>query len=283
MDWECGGKVERQTGANTEIAGNVPADLRMVRAATEARVICRINSYGPTTPGEIEEAIDAGADEILLPMVRSPEEVQMVFEQVDRRCGVDILIETAEAVSKAEEFSILPLSRIYVGLNDLAIERRQPNIFSSLTDGTVERIRRPFRIPFGFGGLTLPECGHPIPCMLLIGEMARMDCSFSFLGRSFHRDITGRDMVVEVPRILAAVPQARSRLPREVARDRGELEKAVLGLMVRIPVKRGYWPMDRLEGQRILITGTTGFIQANLAGTLVHSGADVHALVRPGT
>ncbi len=202
VDWEWIGKVERQTGADTEIAGNVPADLRRVRAATEARVICRINGYGPTTPGEIEEASDAGADEILLPMVRSLEEVQIVFQQVDQRCGVGILIETAEAVSKAKEFSILPLSRIYVGLNDLAIELRQPNIFSSLIDGTVERIRRPFRIPFGFGGLTLPECGHPIPCRLPIGEMARMDCSFSFLRRSFHRDIAGRDILVEVPRIV---------------------------------------------------------------------------------
>jgi hypothetical protein len=230
VDWERIGKVERQTGADTEIGFDVPADLRRVRAATEARVICRINSHGPTTAGEIEDAIDAGADEILLPMVRGLEEVQTVLQQIDKRCGVGILIETAEAVTKAEEFSSLPLSRIYVGLNDLAIERRLPNIFCSLIDGTVERIRRPFRIPFGFGGLTLPECGHPVPCRLLIGEMARMDCSFSFLRRSFHRDITGRDMVVEVPRILAAMRQARARLPREILRDRGELEKAVLGL-----------------------------------------------------
>jgi nucleoside-diphosphate-sugar epimerase len=40
--------------------------------------------------------------------------------------------------------------------------------------------------------------------------------------------------------------------------------------------------MDRLQGKRVLITGANGFIGANLAETLVHRGADVHALVRPG-
>ena len=66
----------------------------------------------------------------------------------------------------------LPISRAYVGLNDLSIERKSRSIFEPLTDGLVDAIRPLFTVPFGLAGLTLPECGRPIPCRLLIGEMA---------------------------------------------------------------------------------------------------------------
>ncbi len=41
--------------------------------------------------------------------------------------------------------------------------------------------------------------------------------------------------------------------------------------------------MDHLRAKRILITGATGFVGANLTRTLLHYGADVHALVRPSS
>jgi hypothetical protein len=155
------------------------------------------------------------------------EEVAAVLGWGNGRCGVGILVETVDAVWQVEELARLPLSRVYVGLNDLAIERNAPNLFTALTDGTVERIQRSCHVPFGFGGLTLPERGYPIPCRLLIGEMARLNCDFSFLRRSFYRDIRDRDLAVEVPRILEAIRQARLRSPEAIARDRRELELAV--------------------------------------------------------
>ena len=41
--------------------------------------------------------------------------------------------------------------------------------------------------------------------------------------------------------------------------------------------------MDHTRAKRILVTGATGFVGANLARTLLHYGADVHALVRPSS
>jgi hypothetical protein len=35
------------------------------------------------------------------------------------------------------------------------------------------RLRRYFEVPFGFGGATLPDRGRPIPCRLLLSEMAQ--------------------------------------------------------------------------------------------------------------
>jgi hypothetical protein len=227
VDWEYIGKEERQSSADTEINHDTLADLQRVRACTDARVLCRINSYGETTSEEIEQAIEAGADEIFLPMVRSVEEVQAVLIQVHGRCSVGVLIETLDAVRIAERLTRLPLSRVYVGLNDLAIERKTPNIFTALADGTVESLRRLFQLPFGWGGLTVPDLGLPIPCRLLIGEMARLKCSFSFLRRSFHRDIRNRDLAVEVPHILDAIASAHFRSPERVAQEKRDLAEAI--------------------------------------------------------
>jgi hypothetical protein len=185
VDWEYIGKAERQAGFDTQINHDTLEDLRRVRACTAARVLCRINAFGPWTQKEIEAAVQAGADEILLPMVRSVEEVERVLEWAKGRCGVGILIETREAVAICERLAQLPLTRAYLGLHDLAIERRTPNPFRAIPDGIVGRVRSAFPIPFGFAGLTLPDRGFPIPCRLLIAEMARLGCSFSFLRRSF--------------------------------------------------------------------------------------------------
>lgn len=227
VDWESKGKEMRQSGADTEINHDTPEDLRRVRASTASRVLCRVNQPGPWTPGEIDEAVAGGADEVLLPMVRSPGEVLDAIGIARGRCRVGILIETVDAVHCAAELACLPTSRVYVGLNDLSIERRTPSIFEALTDGLVDGVRPFFGVPFGLAGLTLPDRGRPIPCRLLIGEMARLSCGFSFLRRSWRQDIAGRDPRVEVPRLKAAVETARGRSAEATARDRAELIAAV--------------------------------------------------------
>lgn len=227
VDWEHIGKERRQAHADTQVNRDTVDDLRRVRDCTEAPVICRINNC-ERTAAEAEQAIEGGADEILLPMVRSVREVEAVQDQIRGRCAVGILVETLAAVESSSELARLPLSRVYVGLNDLAIERRSLNIFTAVADGTVERVRRCCNVPFGFGGLTLPDRGCPIPCRLLIGEMLRLQCEFSFLRRSFYRDVAGRALSAEFPRILEALERARRRPPETVTSDRLALETAIL-------------------------------------------------------
>ena len=227
VDWEHRGKADRQAGADTEINRHGAAELRRVRAATEAPVLCRINGPGVTTADEIELAITAGADEILVPMIRSPADVELILRQVDGRCGVGILIETSDAVRYAESLGVLPLARVYVGLNDLVIDRCSATIFDAISDGTVEQLRPWFPMPFGFGGLTLPDAGSPIPCRLLIAEMRRLECQFSFLRRSFHRDIQGRDPAIEIPHLREALRQATRRDDERIARDQIALAAAI--------------------------------------------------------
>jgi hypothetical protein len=228
VDWEQRDKARRQAGVDTGIGHDTYEDLCRVRGATAAPVICRLNGVHEGTPEEIEAAIGGGATEILLPMVRTVDEVEAVIDAVGGRCGVGILIETLAGVACATRLARLPLTRVYVGLNDLAIERQSASIFDAVVDGSVESLRALFSIPFGFGGLTLPDQGRPVPCRLLIGEMARLDCRFAFLRRSFHRDVSCGSVEGGLHDIRQAIGNARCRRRSEVDRDQRALRAVVL-------------------------------------------------------
>lgn len=223
VDWERNGKHARQAGADTQIGIDTLADLERVRSATTARLICRVNSFSDQTAREVDDAISAGAEEILLPMVRDADEVDRTLGIVDDRCGVGVLIETVEAVANSAAIAKLPIIRAYMGLNDLAIARQTPSIFSALVDGTIEQVRPHFSMSFGFGGLTVPDRGEPVPCRLLMGLMTAHTASFSFLRRSYHRDMRDRDPAAEIPRILAAIESAERRGEHQRAHDLQEL------------------------------------------------------------
>jgi hypothetical protein len=227
VDWERRGKARRQAGEGTQINGDTPADLARVRAATDGRVVCRVNPAGPWTAAEVDLAVRLGADEVLLPMVRRPEEVDRALDAVAGRCGLGILVETQDGVDRVDELAARPLSRVYLGLNDLRIDRGSSVLFAPLVDGTADRVRAACSVPFGVAGLTRPDAGWPVPSRLLAGELARTGAAFTFLRRSFTADVAGRDLQVEVPRILADCAAARRRTAGQVLADRVELLSAV--------------------------------------------------------
>jgi hypothetical protein len=223
IDWENMGKRERQAGADTQINYDSPKDLARIRSCTDATVLCRINAFSQCTAGEVARAIDCGADELLLPMVRTSDEVRATLDVVSGRVDLGILVETSGAITEIDALVRLPISRVYVGLNDLAIDRRLRNIFESVADGTVESLRESCDLPFGFAGLTLPHRGSPIPCRLLINEMARLRCNFSFLRRSFHADVQRTTIAAAVPAIREAMTAALDEPKESLMRSRAEL------------------------------------------------------------
>src|SRR3712207_2903961 len=120
-----------------------------MRAAIDGRLVCRVNGFGPWTAAEVDDAVARGADELLLPMVRTPSEVDRTLEAVAGRCGLGILVETQDGVARAAELARRPLSRVYVGLNDLRIDRGSDQLFTPLVDGTVDAVRAAVPGPFG--------------------------------------------------------------------------------------------------------------------------------------
>lgn len=230
VDWENRGKDDRQAGYDTEVNAHTREHLRSVRSATALPIVCRLNGYGVWTAEEIEAALGDGADELLLPMVRSADEAARALDMVRDRAGFGVLIETTEAVRCRVTLARMPLSRIYLGLNDLAIDRRSTSIFDALVDGTVEAVRRDIDVPFGFGGLTVPHLGRPVPCHLLINEMARLRCSFSFLRRSFLRDVPPADFGRAAAQIRNAWHDACLRPDALLSEARTALAGAIVGV-----------------------------------------------------
>lgn len=223
LDWERRGKARRQDGHDTQINADTPLDLTAVRAATDGRILTRINGYGPWTAAEVEQAVAGGTDEILLPMVRAAGEVDRVLDLVAGRVGVGILVETQCAVRCAAELAARPLSRVYVGLNDLRIDRGSTELFEPLVDGTVEAVRSVVTSAFGVAGLTVADGGFPVPTRLLAAELARLDAHFTFLRRSFLADVADRDLTTAIAGIRAQDEAMQSRTAAEVAADRVEL------------------------------------------------------------
>jgi HpcH/HpaI aldolase/citrate lyase family len=229
VDWERRGKARRQQGENTQINEDTPEDLSRMRAATPGRLVCRINGHGPWTRTEVEEAVTRGADEILLPMVRTVDEVDRTLDLAAGRCGVAILVETRDAVDRSAELARRPLSRIYVGLNDLRIDRGSDELFRPLVDGTVDAVRATVRQPFGVAGLTLPGRGFPVSSDLLAAEVVRLRTDFTFLRRSFTADMAGRDPFTEVPRLLESLAALGRGDADETAGRRSRFVEAVTG------------------------------------------------------
>src|SRR5215218_8192922 len=235
VDWERRGKARRQAGEGTQINSDTPADLSRMRAATDGRVLCRVNGWGPWTPGEIDEAVARGADEVLLPMVRRPEDVDRALDAVAGRCGLGILVETQDAVARVRDLVRRPLSRLYLGLNDLRIDRGSDNLFTPLVDGTADAVRAAVPGAFGVGGLTLPGGGFPVDGTVLAAELVRAGADFTFLRRSFTADMAGRDPYTEVPRLLRSVAALRSAPPEDVAERRAAFVEAVTSTRAGAP------------------------------------------------
>lgn len=228
VDLERRGKERRQRGADTEVNSDTVEDLARLASVPARLHVCRLNAWGRRGPGEIEAAIEHGAGHLLLPMVRAPREVEAALRIIRGRCPLGILVETPEACGCASDLARMPLALVYVGLNDLAIARGSPSIFDAVADGTVARLREQFAsAPFGFGGMTVVDGGRPIPSRLLLSEMARIECAFTFLRRSFKSDMHGRDMPAEISRLRAAWSAMLDRSPSEVETDRAALMAAI--------------------------------------------------------
>ncbi|GAB5527905.1 MAG: hypothetical protein Roseis2KO_57770 [Roseivirga sp.] len=189
IDWERAGKRHRQSLFDTQINQHGLRDLADARELFTGSIVCRVNGGEELGRDEIQRAIDHGADEIMIPMIKSVRQAEEALNLIDGKAKSIIMIETEEAVRSAEEIGKLPLDKVYVGFNDLAISRNVSNIFLPLIDGTMEEISSSLQVEFGFAGLTHPEMGYPLPSILLLNEMKALGASFTLLRRSFFRDM----------------------------------------------------------------------------------------------
>lgn len=199
VDLELIGKVERQGHLNTVISRHSIADVAIIREAiSDAELMVRLNPLHDGSPGEVDSAIAAGADILMLPMFRSAEEIERIGDMIDGRCRLSILVETKEAMRNIATCAALPqVHEVHIGLNDLSIDLGLCFMFSPLAMGLVDQMAAQLvRIgkPFGIGGLARIDEGL-LAARHLIGEHVRLGSTAAILSRTFHRQLETVDAV----------------------------------------------------------------------------------------
>jgi hypothetical protein len=234
VDHENRGKERRQLGADTEINAAPLSAIGPLASLGGVRVHCRVNAWSEGGAEDVRAAVGEGADRIYLPMAVGRGEVEAFLRTVNGHAEAAILIETRDAVQNVEAFADLPLDAVFVGLNDLAISRGDAFIFSSIRDGLVDRVRAALpHVRLGFAGVTCVDKGYPIPCRLLMSELAALRADFSFMRRSFRADIVGRSIPEELSHIADFWRTLRDRTPDQVLEDRAVLH----GLIERLETR----------------------------------------------
>lgn len=195
VDMEYIGKSARQGGMDTVQSHHTVEDIRCMKAALEkAQVMVRINPIHDrmenemSSAEEIDAAIAAGADILMLPYFKTMEELETFIRLVDGRVRTLPLIETPEAAELIDQIVELPgIDELYIGLNDLSLGYGKSFMFEMLADGTVEKLSNAIRakgIPFGFGGIAAPGTGM-LPAEHIVMEHYRMGSTCVILSRSF--------------------------------------------------------------------------------------------------
>lgn len=195
IDMEYIGKSDRQGGMDTVQNHHTIDDIkRMKETLTTASVMCRVNPIHEakdeycSSKEEIESAIEAGADILMLPFFKTVGEVEQFVRFVDGRAKTFPLVETPEAVSIMDDIlEISGIDEIFIGLNDLSLGYGKKFMFELLTDGTVERLCLKFKqkgIPYGFGGIASLGKGM-LPSEYVIREHYRLGSTCAILSRSF--------------------------------------------------------------------------------------------------
>lgn len=195
VDMEYIGKDLRQGGMDTVQSHHTVEDVKAIRAAiSKAKLMVRVNPIHEATADycsseeEIDAAIEAGADILMLPYFKTVDEVRTFLALVNGRVKTLPLLETPEAAAVLPEILKLPgLEEIFIGLNDLSLGYGKKFMFQILADGTVDRLTLECReagIPFGFGGIAALGKGM-LPAEHIIWEHYRLGSTCVILSRSF--------------------------------------------------------------------------------------------------
>lgn len=202
VDMEFIGKDDRQGGLDTVQNHHTIDDIRNVKAAVnKAKVLVRINPIHKGYKGymdsdeEIEAAINAGADILMLPFFHSVDEVKTFIafvknasEKMNTHVKACLLLETPESAILIDDILSVPgIDLVHIGLNDLHLAMGMKFMFQLLTNGILDQLASKIKakgIPFGFGGIARLS-GGTLPGSYVLKEHYRLGSSMVIIGRSF--------------------------------------------------------------------------------------------------
>lgn len=189
VDLETLGKEQRQKGMNTVKSKHSLSDISLLRDVLDTSdLLVRVNPINPGSKAEIDEAIERGADMLMLPMFKTKEEVMRFLDIVEGRAKTTLLFETKESYEHQEEIlQAGGFDEAHIGLNDMHLSYGLTFMFELLPNGLVESMCKKFKeynIPFGFGGIAKIGEGL-LPAECIIAEHYRLGSTRAILSRSF--------------------------------------------------------------------------------------------------
>lgn len=191
LDLEINGKYERQGHLDTLISNHSISDIPLLKESiVNAELLVRVNPLNQNSKQEIDEAINLGADLLMLPMFKNNLELKEFSDLVEGRVNIIPLVETYNSILDMHNIvKISGVKEIYIGLNDLHLDMGMKFMFEPLAIGMIDeavKIIKESRLPFGFGGVARVGEGH-IPGELILAEHDRLGSSSVILSRTFHR------------------------------------------------------------------------------------------------
>lgn len=205
VDLEIHGKHERQPGGNTVISQHAYEDIVAIREALpNTEILVRTNPIHTDTQSEVDTVIQNGADTLMLPMFKTPDDVKRFSGAIAGRAKVCLLVETPQALVRLPTYLEAGIDEIYIGLNDLHLGMQLNFMFEPLAGGVIEFAAKQILsagIPFGFGGIGCIGSGD-IPAEMILAEHIRLGSSMVILSRTFTTAASGH-IATEVDKFRA--------------------------------------------------------------------------------
>lgn len=191
VDLEKHGKQERQGHLDTVMSAHSVDDVATLREVLPpGSLLVRLDPINQASAQQVDAAIEAGADWLMLPFFHGPDEVAHFCRMVGGRRPVMLLAETPGACDLiAECCAIDGVERVHIGLNDLSLLTKRNFMFQLLTDGTVDRVAAQLRaigMPFGIGGVARVGEGDLLAEDIVL-QHVRLGSDAAILSRTFHR------------------------------------------------------------------------------------------------
>lgn len=190
VDLEVNGKDARQGHLNTVISRHTPDDVSALRKTIDrSELMVRINPLFRGSQAEINDSVARGANRLMLPMFRHPDEVARVIDMIRGRVPLTLLLETGASLARLPRIAVLDgIDDVHIGLNDLHLELGLDFMFELFPSGLLDLASQTLQeagLPFGIGGVAKLGEGR-LPAKLILSEHQRLGSTRVILSRAFY-------------------------------------------------------------------------------------------------
>lgn len=236
IDLEIRGKEQRQRSRPSWMGGHSLVDLMAVgKVLQRAQLFVRVHPFALGGRDELDQAIDAGAQVVMLPMFHRAAQALEFVRYVGSRAKPVLLLET---VSAADDLPALLTSdedfEFHIGLNDLGISRGHVSPFAVLCDPLLEQLALRIRAAnrtLAIGRVARPgQPDLPVAAESIVAHMVSLGATGSFLSQYFLKDGVPADAAW----MASAVQSLRDTIAHWQDADPAEHAAALAALYVQV-------------------------------------------------